>query len=52
MPAYKDAEKGTWFVSFYYENWKGVKQKKMKRGFPTKKEALAWEREFFYAESG
>lgn len=46
MPAYKDAEKGTWFVSFYYENWKGVKQKKMKRGFPTKKEALAWEREF------
>ena len=46
MPAYKDTEKGTWFVSFYYENWKGVKQKKMKRGFPTKKEALAWEREF------
>ncbi len=46
MPAYKDAEKGTWFVSFYYENWKGVKQKKMKRGFLTKKEALAWEREF------
>lgn len=32
MPAYKDKAKGTWYVSFYYENWTGKKEKKMKRG--------------------
>ena len=46
MPAYKDKEKGTWYASFYYEDWTGKKVKKMKRGFPTKREALEWEREF------
>ena len=44
MPAYKDKEKGTWYASFYYEDWTGKKVKKMKRGFPTKREALEWER--------
>ena len=43
MPAYKDKAKGTWYASFYYEDWTGKKVKKMKRGFPTKREALAWE---------
>lgn len=51
MPAYKDTDKGTWFVSFYYQNWKGIRQKKMKRGFATKKDALAWEREFLLQTS-
>ena len=46
MPAYKDSRQGTWYASFYFENWQGVKQKKLKRGFATKKDALAWEREF------
>ena len=46
MPAYKDEKQGTWFASFYYQNWKGERTKKMKRGFPAKREALAWEREF------
>ena len=32
MPAYKDKVKGTWYASFYYENWTGKKEKKMKRG--------------------
>ena len=32
MPAYKDKAKGTWYASFYYENWTGKKEKKMKRG--------------------
>ena len=41
MPAYKDSKQGTWYASFYFENWQGVKQKKLKRGFTTKKEALA-----------
>ena len=31
MPAYKDQAKGTWYASFYYENWKGEKEKKLKR---------------------
>ena len=46
MPAYKDKAKGTWYVSFYYENWTGKKEKKMKRGFKTRREALEWERIF------
>ena len=46
MLAYKDNRQGTWYASFYVENWQGVKQKKLKRGFATKKDALAWEREF------
>ena len=44
MPAYKDKAKGTWYASFYFENWTGKKEKKMKRGFKTKREALEWER--------
>ena len=37
MPAYKDKAKGTWYASFYFENWIGKKEKKMKRGFKTKR---------------
>lgn len=37
MPAYKDKKTGKWYASFYYANWKGVREKKMKRGFETKK---------------
>lgn len=46
MAAYKDKEKGTWYVSFRYENWKGEKVQKMKRGFRTKKEALQFEQDY------
>ncbi|MCR4930525.1 MAG: site-specific integrase [Lachnospiraceae bacterium] len=46
MPAYKDQNKGTWFAAFYYEDWTGKKIKKYKRGFPSKKDALNFEREF------
>lgn len=51
MPAYKDSKQGTWYASFYFENWQGVKQKKLKRGFATKKDALAWEREFLFQQA-
>ena len=51
MPAYKDSRQGTWYAAFYFENWKGVKQKKLKRGFATKKDALAWEREFLLQQA-
>lgn len=46
MLAYKDKKTGKWYASFYCTNWKGVREKKMKRGFETKKAALEWEREF------
>lgn len=51
MPAYKDEKQSTWFVSFYFQNWKGKKEKKMKRGFPTKREALEWERQFLQQQT-
>ena len=51
MPAYKDSKQGKWYTSFYFENWQGVKQKKLKRGFATKKDALAWEREFLLQQA-
>ena len=31
MAAYKDEERGTWYVSFYYEDWTGAKKRKVKR---------------------
>lgn len=37
MPAYKDSKQGTWYASFYFENWQGVKQKKLKRGLPPRR---------------
>ena len=46
MSAYKDKNKGTWYASFQYENWMGIKEKKMKRGFATKHEALEREQNF------
>ena len=45
MPAYKD-ENNMWYASFYYTDWKGIRKKKMKRGFGTKREAQEWERTF------
>ena len=51
MPAYKDNAKGTWYVSFYFQNWKGERERKLKRGFRTKKEALEWEREFLQKQA-
>ena len=46
MAAFKNKNNGTWYVQFRYTDWKGERQQKLKRGFATKKEALAWEREF------
>lgn len=46
MPAYKDKDRGTWYASFYYTDWSGNRKLKKKRGFKTKREALAWEAEF------
>lgn len=46
MPAYKDKEKNTWYVLFYYTDWTGKRKKKHKRGFATKKDALMYEAEY------
>ena len=43
MAVYKDGNK--WRVVFRYTNWKGERKQTSKRGFETKKEAVAWERE-------
>ena len=45
MAAFKD-KNGTWFTSFRFTDWKGERKQKLKRGFPTKREALEWERQF------
>lgn len=50
MPAYKDTSTGKWYCKFNYKDWMGEKKTKFKRGFLTKKEALAWEREFLLTE--
>ncbi|MDK6355794.1 Arm DNA-binding domain-containing protein [Escherichia coli] len=42
MPAYKDKETGKWMSRFYYETYQGERKQKKKRGFNTKKEALAF----------
>lgn len=46
MPAYKDEKRGSWYCSFYYQDWTGKRKKKKKEGFNTKREALQFEREF------
>lgn len=46
MAAFKNKDNGTWYVQFRYTDWKGERQQKLKRGFATKREAQAWEREF------
>ena len=46
MAAFKNKDNGTWYVQFRYTNWRGERKQKLKRGFATKREAQAWEREF------
>ena len=50
MAVYKDKWNGynneSWRVSVYYKDWKGEQKRHDKRGFKTKKEAVAYEREF------
>jgi hypothetical protein len=46
MSAYKDDKTGNWYAYFRYTNWMGERKQKLKRGFPTKREALEWERQF------
>lgn len=52
MPQYKDESRGSWYCKFYYTDWTGARKTKMKRGFPTKREAAAWERDFLQRQQG
>ena len=51
MPAYKDEKKGTWYIKLKYKDWMGERKSVTKRGFPTKRDALQWERDFFDQKS-
>ena len=51
MAAYKDEERGTWYVQFYYRDWQGNMKRKTKRGFYKKKDALDYERAFKLKQS-
>ena len=43
MAVYKEGS--TWRAVYRYTDWQGQRKQTQKRGFPTKREALAWERE-------
>ena len=41
LAVYKDNTTGTWRVIYRFTNWKGERKQTQKRGFATKREALA-----------
>ena len=45
MAVYKEPKTNTWKVYYRYTDWQGERKQTTKRGFLTKREALAWERE-------
>lgn len=45
MAVYKDEKTNTWRAIYRYVDWTGEKKQTQKRGFKTKREAQAWERE-------
>jgi Site-specific recombinase XerD len=51
MAIYKDGDNGKWRVVFRFTNWQGERKQTQKRGFETKKEAGAWEREELLRQS-
>lgn len=45
MAVYKDEKTNTWRAIYRYTDWTGERKQTQKRGFVTKREAQAWERE-------
>lgn len=45
MAVYKEKDKNTWKVYYRFTDWQGERKQTTKRGFATKREAQAWERE-------
>lgn len=52
MPAYMNEKTGSWHVRCYYGDIDGNRRHKVKRGFATRDEALAWEAEFLASADG
>lgn len=52
MPAYKDAERGTWYVKFRYKDWNGKMRYATKRGFAKRRDALDYEQNFKTEKAG
>jgi len=46
MAAFRNENNGTWYAMFRYNDWRGERKQKCKRGFATKRDALDWEQEF------
>ena len=51
MSVRKDEKRGTWLVKLHYTNHDGETIDSTKRGFKTKTDALAWERDFLANEA-
>lgn len=45
MAVYRETDTNTWRVIYRYTDWMGERKQTSKRGFATKRDALAWERE-------
>ena len=52
MSVYKEEKTNTWRVIYRYTDWNGERKQSQRRGFPTKREAQAWEREQLNKKSG
>ena len=52
MSVTRDKRNGTWCVQAWYKTYDGKRAHKVKRGFKTKPEALAWERDFYAVQAG
>ena len=52
MAVYKDEKTNTWRVVYRFIDWQGARKQSQKRGFKTKREAQAWEREQLNQKSG
>ena len=52
MPAYKEKNSNLWYVQFSLKGLDGKFHGKTKRGFTTKREAIAWEMEEKRKEHG
>ena len=46
MPAYHDNNRDTWYCKFYFRDYDGERHQKWKRGFATREDALAYEKNF------
>ena len=51
MSVYQD-QKGRWFIALRYKDWTGKTIRTTKRGFKSKREALAWEQSFLLRCTG